>query len=144
MKRAAVTAVIVLALAVLTGCVRRTLAITSTPPGALVYVNGDQKGDTPVDVEFDFYGDFLVELKKDGYQYVSEIKRIDPPFYEVFPLDFISEILIPFEIKDEHELHYTLVEHTFADKEGLLDRGRETRRELLGPKGPATPPAGDE
>ena len=38
-----------LALAILQGCgVQRTLQIESDPPGALVYLNGDEVGRTPM------------------------------------------------------------------------------------------------
>ena len=34
--------------------------------------------------------------------------EITPPFYELFPLDFISEFLIPYPFEDLHTFHFHL------------------------------------
>ncbi len=94
----------------LSGCVYRQLVI-STPPeqaGAIVQVNGKTVGATPVDVPFDYYGDQHITLMRDGYQTLTVIQPVPAPWYEYFPLDFVSEHLIPFPIRDTRRLHYNL------------------------------------
>src|SRR5581483_10051303 len=50
------------------GCVERRYVIESDPPGALVLVNGQPLGTTPVDGYFTYYGSYTFTLIKDGYQ----------------------------------------------------------------------------
>ena len=45
-----------LGLLILSGCVDRTISITSTPSGALVYLNDEEVGRTPLVTPFTFYG----------------------------------------------------------------------------------------
>src|SRR5258706_9997592 len=58
------------ALALVAGCVERTMTIKSDPPGALVYLNDREIGRTPVTRDFTWYGDYQVEIRKDGYESV--------------------------------------------------------------------------
>src|SRR5438045_3252646 len=53
------------------GCVRRTLAVRSDPPGALVYLNGVEVGRTPVQRDFVWYGTYDVQVRKDGYDTIK-------------------------------------------------------------------------
>lgn len=50
----------------LTGCLERTITITSQPTGALVHLNDREVGRTPVVVPFTFYGTYTVRLEHDG------------------------------------------------------------------------------
>src|SRR5689334_12153842 len=61
------------------GCVRRTLSITSDPPGALLWLNGREVGRTPVDVDFIYYGVYDVQLVKDGYEPLLSSGHADAP-----------------------------------------------------------------
>ena len=51
-----------LSLAALAGCVERRFVIESDPPGALVLMNGQQLGATPVDGHFVYYGRYHFTL----------------------------------------------------------------------------------
>jgi len=48
------------------GCIERTITITSDPSGALVHLNDEEVGRTPVVVPFTFYGTYTVRLEHDG------------------------------------------------------------------------------
>ena len=37
-------------------------------------------------------------------------EQIKPPIYEIFPLDFISEIILPIKFEDKHNFNYDLEE----------------------------------
>ena len=47
------------------GCVQRMIKITSDPPGALVRLNDEEVGRTPVTVPFTFYGVYDVRLHRE-------------------------------------------------------------------------------
>src|SRR5438552_12958785 len=54
------------------------LFITSTPPGAEVFVNGAPKGFTPLTVRELEPGDYEVVLRKDGFQDAQIITSVKP------------------------------------------------------------------
>lgn len=87
----------------LPGCVERTLKITSSPPGARVFVNDEEVGLTPVKFSFVWYGDYDIVLRKPGYQTLKTHYRINPPWYQVPPLDLVSETMTIGTIHDNHE-----------------------------------------
>ena len=80
-------------LATLTGCVERRYVIEPDPPGALVLVNGQPLGTTPVDGHFVYYGNYTFTLVKDGYETLQVDQRINSPWYQCPPIDFASENL---------------------------------------------------
>lgn len=57
---------IVLFAPALTGCVERLITVRSQPPGALVHLNDEEIGRTPVTVPFKFYGTYDVRLEHEG------------------------------------------------------------------------------
>jgi hypothetical protein len=89
-------------LALLTGCVERTLLLRSDPPVATVTVNGDEVGVAPAKLHFDTYGTFEVVMNAPHYHRLRANVPVQPPWYERVPLDFFSEILWPGMIHDEH------------------------------------------
>jgi hypothetical protein len=90
------------------GCVQRRMMIRSHPDGALVYLNGQEVGRTPVTTNFTYYGDFEVKLVKDGYETETIIQPVPMPWYQIPPLDFVSENMVPNEIHDQRVLSYNL------------------------------------
>lgn len=118
-----------------TGCVERRLYVRSDPPGAEVYIDGEYIGDTraddhidgPLYTEFLFYGTREYTVRKPGYQTVSGRIELETPWYEYPPVDFFSEVLIPYPIVDEHEVHVKLEKAEPADVEGLYRRALNYR-----------------
>jgi hypothetical protein len=104
------------------GCVERLLQVRSDPPGAAVYVNGAHAGTTPLEQPFSFYGTVEVALRREGCLSHRELVALRAPWYEAFPLDVISELVVPWNIRDRHELDVRLVP-TPADRED--EGGRE-------------------
>jgi hypothetical protein len=94
-KTAALFAILALA-----GCVERRFVIESDPPGALVLMNGQPIGATPVDGHFLYYGNYQFTLIKDGYETLQVDERFKAPWYQYFPIDFVSENLYPGKIDD--------------------------------------------
>ncbi len=86
------------------GCVERTLKIETRPPGALVLVNDEEVGVSPVKFAFTWYGDYDIVVRKSGYQTLQTHHRVHAPWYEWPPFDLIAETLVPVMIRDEHAL----------------------------------------
>ena len=89
------------------GCVRRSLTIRTDPPGALVYVNDELKGKSPVTYDFVWYGWHRVMVRKEGYERVEDRKQLRAPVYLWIPLDLAMELL-PFPIRDTRTWEYKL------------------------------------
>ncbi len=114
--------------AVSTGCVERRMLIRSNPPGALVRVDGYEVGTTPVATPFIYYGTREIQLVKDGYETLTVKQPIPAPWYEYTPLDFVSENLVPGEIRDERALDFQLTPQRIVPTDQLLNRADELRR----------------
>lgn len=127
------------------GCgVERTLTITSDPPGAMVTLNDQEIGRTPVTRDFIWYGTYDVELRKDGYQTLKTTGKVWAPWWQVPPIDLMAEIA-PFQSHDHHALHYTMVAEPEEEPNplGMLVRAEHLRDRLQGSEAgrPATRPA---
>lgn len=90
-----------------TGCVHQSLTIKTEPPEALVYINDELKGKTPLTYDFEWYGWHRVMIRKDGYTPINEKKLLKAPVYLWIPLDLVMELL-PFPIRDTREWRYAL------------------------------------
>ena len=78
------------------------------PPGALVYVDNQQIGTTPCSVDFTYYGTREIRLVKPGYETLTVNQPIPAPWYQIPPLDFFSENLVPTKIRDNRTVIYNL------------------------------------
>ena len=98
------------------GCVTRTITVKTNPGNALVYIDDKLVGESPVSIPFTYYGTrkIMIEKRDDDEKLTHErttaFEKIKAPVYEFFPLDFVSELVYPLELKDEHILTYDLVE----------------------------------
>jgi hypothetical protein len=111
--------------------VRRTLTINSDPQGALVYLNDAEVGRTPVSVDFLWYGEYDVILRKEGYATLQTSERIPEPWYQIPPIDFFAEVCWPGQIHDQHAVAYALEPAVPPDREELLQRAEALRAEAL-------------
>lgn len=127
----------------LCGCVLRSLTIDSQPPGAMVYLDDELIGETPVTTSFTYYGTRKITLEKvdaEGrlmYERKIIYEKIKPPFYQMLPLDFFSELIIPAKLKDEHYLVYQLEPLQEVSKavrqEEVLKNAEDLRKRLHSP-----------
>jgi hypothetical protein len=124
-----------------TGCVQRRLTIRSNPPGALVYIDDYQIGTTPVSTDFVYYGTRKVRLVKGGYETLEVLQPIPTPWYQYPGLDFVSENLVPGEIRDERVVDFQLQPQMVVPGMQLLERGENLRHAAQGPPMPAPPAA---
>lgn len=109
------------------GCVQRRMTIRSNPPGALVYVDDYQLGTTPVSHDFVYYGTRKIRLVKDGYETLTVRQPFPVPWYEIFPLDFVTENLIPWEIRDERVVELAMQPAASTPPELVVSRAEQVR-----------------
>jgi hypothetical protein len=112
----------------LTGCVERTIRITSEPSGALVYLNDIEIGRTPCRTEFLHYGTYDVRLSLDGYESIMTSRTADTPVGEIPPIDLAAEVL-PVQFRNFIDWHFTL-SPTVPGDVGLIDRANTLRMRL--------------
>jgi hypothetical protein len=120
----------------LSGCVERIVAVRSEPPGAVVYVDGEKAGQTPCEVSYVWYGTREIALERRGCRPVREMLPLQPPWWQIFPLDFVTDVLIPFTITDRVEVTYALEPEPAAgaDREEMKRRAAELRGKTEEPK----------
>lgn len=136
--------VLVAVIFVSAGCVTRTITVKTNPSNALVYIDDELVGESPVTVPFTYYGTrkIMIEKKDDDEKLTHErttaFEKIKAPVYEIFPLDFISELVWPRELKDEHILTYDLVEleplTTKERQKNILTNADELRQKVNSPE----------
>ncbi|PQO43287.1 hypothetical protein C5Y93_26705 [Blastopirellula marina] len=110
-----------------TGCVRRRMNIRTNPPGAVVYVDDQEIGVTPVSANYVHYGTREIRLEKDGYESVSQMHTFRAPWYEYPVLEFFSENLWPWEIRDTRDLDFTMTPRRIVPPEELRSRAEQLR-----------------
>lgn len=124
------------------GCVQRRMTVRSNPPGALVYVDDYQIGTTPVSTDFVYYGTRKIRLIKDGYDTLTVQQPFPVPWYEIFPLDFVTKNLWPWEIRDERVVDLAMVPAGTVPAETVVSRAELARRSAgSGPPVPVAPVA---
>jgi len=126
----AVPAVSLLVLTVLAGCVERELTINTTPQGALVALNDEEIGVSPVTVNFKWYGDYCVRISKEGYETLNTNRELKGPWYDYFPFDFFAQIVNPNRIVDSYEWMFELSPRRQISPEELIQNARELRNQL--------------
>ncbi len=126
LARLAMAATIGLGLA---GCVERRMLIRTNPPGAMAYVDDYPVGLTPTATSFTYYGTRRIRLVKDGYETETLLQPVSPPWYQIPPLDFFAENLVPGSIRDYHALDYQLKPQMLVPAEQVLGRAEQLRQQ---------------
>jgi len=121
------------------GCVRRTLSVTSDPSGALVWLNGREIGRTPVDVDFTYYGTYDVQLVADGCEPLLTTGQANAPWWDNIPLDLAAEIT-PGQKRVKIAWHYELQPRD-DDPAALHERARQLRARIIPPPSQTQPQA---
>ncbi len=133
--------ILVVAVFAFSGCVTRSITVKTNPSNALVYIDNKLIGESPVTMPFTFYGTrkIMIERKdEDGvltHERTIAFEKIKAPVYEIFPLDFFSEIVWPFKIKDDQVLSYNLVELeplSIKERQAKMLKNAEELRQRVG------------
>jgi hypothetical protein len=110
------------------GCVERRLTIRSNPPGAQVYVDDYEVGTTPCSVSYTYYGTRKIRLVKDGFETVTLLQPVPAPWYQYFPIDFVTENLVPGHIRDERVVTYQMQPAMQVPRDELVARAEALRQ----------------
>lgn len=135
-------AMMLLAAMAMGGCVERTLTLDSSPPGALVHMNDQEVGRTPLTRDFEWYGNYEVIVRAEGYETLKTETNVKAPWWQWIPMDLFAEIL-PLPFKDHQHFTYALTPASTqpVNPNVLLERGLQLRGELeSSPFAPATTP----
>ena len=114
----------------LAGCVERQLTINTEPQGALVLLNDEEIGTSPVTVSFEWYGDYAVRINKAGYETLKTHRKLGAPWYDAFPFDFFAQVLNPKRIVDEYEWTFELETKQQIGREELIKNAQELKEQL--------------
>lgn len=89
------------------GGIRKVATITSDPPGAKVWINGVYRGETPVEIPYNWNWFYDFRLAKEGYEdYIIRERFYAPPQHWV-PLDLVVEAS-PIRSNEPQWRHYVL------------------------------------
>ncbi len=122
----------------LTGCVERKITLGSDPEGAVVTLNDEEVGRTPVTTDFLWYGDYDVVLRLDKNvgtpekpdirrYYLHTHKHTKTPAFQIIGIDLLAEVL-PFTFKDEQVWAFSIPEVKEPADQELIQRAHETPR----------------
>jgi hypothetical protein len=126
----------VLAPLLLAGCVERMLEIRSEPAQADVYRDGERLGQTPIVINYEHYGTREITLVKEGYRSHRQLVVLNSPWWQVFPFDLITDVVLPFTFTDRVELAVTLEKEPPLNEaiQETLKRAEEARKKASPPE----------
>ena len=113
------------------GCVERKLTINTEPQEALVYLNDEEIGLSPVTIEFNWYGDYRVRIEKQGFETLNTHRQLVGPAHDHFPLDFIAEVLNPNRIIDSYEWNFALSPYQSPQRDNLIKAANVMRQKTI-------------
>ena len=112
------------------GCVERQLTINTQPQGALVTLNDEEIGTSPVTVSFSWYGDYAVRLSKEGFETLNTHRKLKGPRHDKFPFDFFAQILSSKRIVDSYQWKFELTEKKPVNTQRLIEKALEMKGQL--------------
>ncbi|MFO0981127.1 MAG: PEGA domain-containing protein [Planctomycetota bacterium] len=128
--RALAHVLMMLLVTAVTGCVERVLVVRSDPPNARVFVDGHEVGEAPYTESFVHYGTREVTVRADGFVQRTELVELTTPWWQVPPIDFLTEVMLPWNERDEHEvfLHLDPISDAATDLDATLIRARDLKQ----------------
>ena len=114
-----------------TGCVHRRMTVNSNPSGALVRIDGKDVGYTPASIDYTWYGTREIQLIKDGYETQTQRVNIKAPWYQHFPLDFLSDNFLGTHIRDHRRFDIPMRPRQPDVSQDVIERGRLLRSEAV-------------
>ncbi len=110
------------------GCVERKLTIITEPSGALVLLNDEEIGTSPVTVGFEWYGDYSVRLSKDGFQTLNTHKNLKRPLRDVAPFDLLDDTI--HTRADEYTWTFKLEPYQQPQKEQVIADALKIQKQM--------------
>ena len=121
---------LVVSVLTLSGCLERQLTIRTEPTAALVELNDEEIGISPVTVNFNWYGDYNVRIIKDGFETLKTHRLLKAPWYDHFPFDFFAQILSSNKRVDKYEWHFTLEPKKEVNPDQLIQDALKLKGQL--------------
>ncbi len=123
------TIIVLVSVTILSGCVERNLTINTEPEGAIVILNDEEIGNSPVTVSFEWYGDYNVAIRKEGYETLKTHRKLKAPWYDGFPFDFLT-LLNSARTVDEYEWTFELEPKKEISRQELIHNAEELKKQL--------------
>jgi len=95
-----------------------------------------------VSTSYVYYGTREIQLVKDGYETLTVKEKFSAPWYQVAPIDFFTENLIPYEFRDERISEFELEPQRVVPVTELLDRAQQLRNSTQAGYAVPVPPTG--
>ncbi len=111
----------------LTGCVERKLTINTEPSGALVMLNDEEIGISPVTVNFQWYGDYKVRIQKEGFETIDTHRNLKAPLHDAAGLDLLATIW-PERREDHYTWTFELNPYVPPSRDELIKNARDLQR----------------
>ncbi len=118
------------AVALICGCVERRLTINTRPQGALVLLNDEEIGRSPVTVNFNWYGDYAVRATKQGFRTLETHRQLKGPWYDQFPFDFFAQIVSPARTVDAYQWTFDLEPLRPPARAELIRKSQKLKQQL--------------
>lgn len=118
-------------------CAERRIRVTSTPPGARVWLNDEDVGRTPTEARFTFYGHYDVRLELEGFEPYNARHTARAPLHE-YPGPDLVAAAVPARIRHTVEWHVDLSptpessQDADAVRRELVDRAAAMRERTAG------------
>ncbi len=113
------------------GCVERRLTINTNPQDALIELNDEEIGTSPVTVSFNWYGDYNIRATKTGHQTLSTNRVLKRPMHDRPPFDFIAGVLNHKKIVDSYEWTFDLQSMQIPERNDLIQDAIELQKDAL-------------
>ena len=137
-------AALLLVTPLLPGCIERKITFGSSPAGAIVTLNDEEVGRTPVSVPFTWYGNYDIKLRLSKnvgtsekpeikHYYLHTHKRATAPWFQFIVIDLVTELL-PIQFKDEKFWAFTVPEVQEPADQDVIDRARQMKTMLDAPE----------
>ncbi len=129
-RKTAAGVVGLIATLLLTGCVERQLTVNTEPQGALVLLNDEEIGESPVTVSFEWYGDYNVRISKEGYETLNTHRKLKGPWYDKPPFDLLALLSSKRKV-DSYQWSFTLEEKKQISREQLIQNAEELKEKAV-------------
>src|SRR5262249_53405150 len=67
---------------------------------------------------------------KDGFETRTVLQELPAPWYEYFPIEFASENLIPYDLRDERTVEFKLLPQALTPVSQIFQRGQDLRQNV--------------
>jgi hypothetical protein len=128
MKTAQIRHVILVGmLLTMAGCVERKLTINTNPAGAQVFLNDEEIGVSPVTTSFRWYGDYNITIRKQDCETLQAHRKLESPWFDYFPFDFVMQVLYPGRIVDSYEWSFDLKPQKDVGRQELIKAAEQIK-----------------